>query len=239
MLRQGKASQTQHSALTSSTILVTLAPDEATDVPTVLCNFTWSLACFRLLRRRARESLLPCWPRLLQAFLADEVRHDDDDDDSGSTVDPALYKQFKMCLHGIGGAGNICHPRSDHSHSLGYAQFGAHHLSVRHCISECEWHHYSISSATRTGNSWSGTITLHSITPYNFKLFNINKTYKHVRTFTPGKTSNHWRILYDWTTSVVKDIQCIMTALGIQVPFGNRNNIQATCINCRLAYKMM
>jgi hypothetical protein len=92
---------------------------------------------------RAREpSSLQAAP--MQAFLADESKSTDDDDDSGSTVDPALYKQFKMCLHGIGAGKSYVIRALTTRTVLVTPQFGAHHLSVRHCISECEWHHYSI-----------------------------------------------------------------------------------------------
>jgi hypothetical protein len=81
--------------------------------------------------------------RALQAFLADESKStDDDDDDSGSTVDPALYKQFAFTE--LEGRKSYVIRALTTPYSLGYAPFGAHHLSVRHCISECEWHHYSI-----------------------------------------------------------------------------------------------
>jgi hypothetical protein len=132
-----KASQAQHSALTSSTILVTLALIEATDVPTILCNFTWSLY-FRL--RTHRRAKISWWPRLLQAFLADESKSNDDDDDSGSTV---LHCISSLKCAFTEWSRKSCHPRSDPLTVLVTPQFGAHHLSV-HCISECEWHHYSI-----------------------------------------------------------------------------------------------
>jgi hypothetical protein len=131
-----KASQAQHSALTSSTILVTLAPDKATDVPTILCNFTWSLY-FRLrTHRRAkfhggRASCKHSWH---------ESKSNDDDDDSGSTV---LHCISSLKCAFTEWSRKSCHPRSDPLTVLVTPQFGAHHLSV-HCISECEWHHYSI-----------------------------------------------------------------------------------------------
>jgi hypothetical protein len=113
-----------------------------------------------------------------------KVRAMDDDDDSGSTVDPALYKQFKMCLHGM---------RSRKSYVIRDCTLTVlvtPHSVLTICqsgISECEWHHYSILLLQGPEIHDPGTITIHSITPYNFKLFNINKTYKHVRTFTQVK----------------------------------------------------
>jgi hypothetical protein len=127
--------------MTSSTILVTLAPDKPLTSLPLLCNFTWSLYCFQLLLQKSKRAFYP-WRA--SKFLADESKSTDGYDDSGSTVILHCINSLK-CLHGIGGAGKyMSSARWPHSHKSWLRPNRCLTICQSHCIKWMWMAYYSI-----------------------------------------------------------------------------------------------